>query len=195
MGSGEWGVETRDSGMGSGESRMGSGDWGLTADSGQLIADSLDWGLENRELSAALSAAGLLPDIFFIKEHTDNDRQKGSCRCGHAHGVKGGWEEEGGGIGAGDADSEDGNHIVDEGEGRFPAGCKIAGEAEVDAGDGAVHHIGLEVVVPHGNDGGLSRYEEGHDFRSFEVDEEDAEKAEGDTDGNAVAESLSASFC
>ena len=70
--------------------------------------------METREsgaASAVLSAAGLLPDIFFIKEHTDNDRQKGSCRCGHAHGVKGGREEEGGGIGAGDADSEDGNHI------------------------------------------------------------------------------------
>ena len=92
---------------------LGTGDWESGADSGQ--ADS-------REPSAALSAAGLPPDIFFIKEHTDNDRQKGSCRCGHAHGVKGGREEEGGGIGAGDADSEDGNHIVDEGEGRFPAG-------------------------------------------------------------------------
>ena len=165
---------------------MGNRDWGL---------ETGDSGLESREPSAALSAAGLPPDIFFIKEHTDNDRQKGSCRCGHAHGVKGGWEEEGGGIGAGDADSEDGNHVVNEGEGRFPAGCKITGEAEVDTGNGAVCHIGLEVVVPHGNDGGFSWYEEGHDFRSFEVDEEDAEKAEGDTDGNAVAEGLSASFC
>ena len=83
---------------------------------------------------------------------------------------------------------------MDEGEGRFPAGCKIAGEAEVDTGNGAVCHIGLEVVVPHGNDGGFSRYEEGHDFRGFEMDEEDAEKAEGDTDGNAIAEGLSAPF-
>ena len=174
MGTGDWGV-------GTGGSGVGTGDW-------QPLADS-------REPSAALSAAGLPPDIFFIKEHTDNDRQKGSCRCGHAHGVKGGWEEEGGGIGTGDADSEDGNHIVDEGEGRFPAGCKIAGEAEVDAGNGAVCHIGLEVVVPHRNDGGFSRYEEGYDFRGFEMDEEDAEKAEGDTDGNAIAEGLSASFC
>ena len=181
--------------MGAREWGLGTGDWGLTADSGHPIADSLDWGIANREPSAALSAGGLLPDIFFIKEHTDNDRQEGSCRCGHAHGVKGGWEEEGGGIGAGDADSENGNHVVNEGEGRFPAGCKIAGEAEVDTGNGAVHHIGLEVVVPHGNDGGFSRYEEGYDFRGFEVDKEDAEKAEGDTDGNAIAEGLSASFC
>ena len=52
MGSREWGLET--------------GDWESGADSGQPIADS-------REPSAALSAAGLLPDIFFIKEHTDND--------------------------------------------------------------------------------------------------------------------------
>ena len=64
----------REWGMGNGEWGIGTGDWGLTADSGQLIADSLDWGLENRELSAVLSAAGLFPDIFFIKEHTDNDR-------------------------------------------------------------------------------------------------------------------------
>ena len=177
-----------DSGLGTGESRLGNRDWGMGIGSREPTAES-------RKPSAAFSAAGLPPDIFFIKEHTDNDRQKGSCRCGHAHGVKGGWEEEGGGIGAGDADSEDGNHIVDEGEGRFPAGCKITGEAEVDTGNGAVHHIGLEVVVPHGNDGGFSRYEEGYDFRSFEVDEEDAEKAEGDTDGYAVAEGLSAPFC
>ena len=65
----------------------------------------------------------------------------------------------------------------------------------MDTGNGAVCHIGLEVVVPHGNDGGLSRYEEGHDFRGFEMDEEDAEKAEGDTDGYAIAEGLSAPFC
>ena len=180
MGNGEWGMEAGDSGLGTEDRKPG-------ADSGKPKADS-------REPSAALSAAGLPPDIFFIKAHTDNDRQKGSCRCGHAHGVKGGREEEGGGIGAGDADSEDGNHVVDEGEGRFPAGCKIAREAEVDTGNGAVYHIGLEVVVPHGNDGGFSRYEEGYDFRGFEMDEEDTEKAEGDTDGNAIAEGLSASF-
>ena len=106
------GIGSRESGTGNRE--PGAGSRQRKADSGQPIADSLDWGLESREPSAALSAAGLLPDIFFIKEHTDNDRQKGSCRCGHAHGVKGGWEEEGGGIGAGDADSEDGNHVVDE---------------------------------------------------------------------------------
>ena len=81
-----------------------------------------------------------------IQIQTDHNRQQGAHGGGEAHGEEGGGEEEGGGVGAGDADGEDGNHVVEEGEIGFPAGREVAGEAEVDAGDGAVNDVGVEVM-------------------------------------------------
>ena len=86
--------------------------------------------------------------------------EKGAHRCSKAHRGQCLGEEEDGEVGAGDADGDDRDHIVQEGVDRFPVGREIPREAEVDAGKNAVNDIGAEVLTA-----------KAYDFR-FMADEE-----------------------
>lgn len=83
---------------------------------------------------------------------------------------------------------------MEKGEGGFPVGGEVAGEAEVDAGYGAVEDVGVEVVYAHGNDSGLAGEEEGEDGACFPEDKENAENAKAYAYGNAIEKALPASF-
>lgn len=85
-----------------------------------------------------------------IEPHAYDGGEKGAHRCSKAHRRQCLGEEEDGEVGAGDADGDDRDHIVQEGVDRFPVGREIPREAEVDAGKDAVDDIGTEVFTAEG---------------------------------------------
>ena len=95
-----------------------------------------------------------------IEPHAYDGGEKGAHRCSKAHRRQSLGEEEDGEVGAGDADGDDRDHIVQEGVDRFPIGREISREAEVDTGKDAVDDIGTEVFTAKAYDFRLMADEE-----------------------------------
>ena len=95
-----------------------------------------------------------------IEPHAYDGGEKGAHRGSKAHRRQCLGEEEDGEVGAGDADGDDRDHIVQEGVDRFPIGREISREAEVDTGKDAVDDIGTEVFTAKAYDFRLMADEE-----------------------------------
>lgn len=95
-----------------------------------------------------------------IEPHAYDGGEKGAHWCSKTHRRQCLGEEENGEVGAGDADGDDRDHIVQEGVDRFPVGREISREAEVDTGKDAVDDIGTEVFTAEAYDFRLMADEE-----------------------------------
>ena len=100
------------------------------------------------------------PEFPHIQPDADQRGEKGAHRGSKAHRRQCLGEEEDGEVGAGDADGDDRDHIVQEGVDRFPIGREISREAEVDTGKDAVDDIGTEVFTAKAHDFRLMADEE-----------------------------------